>query len=390
MATFAHVVYAVAHLALLVLTIRLFARDRRWTLLLLGVSIAGLAYDNLVIGLGHLIGPGDTLMALNYPRFLIHVVTTPLLAILGLDMVRNTTIEWAWGRRAAISFWLLTVAMLAWGAYNDLVLLRMEPVTFGETVRYANAAVKGPPLPALVVMVLLMFCGIGVFVRTRWPWLLVNTIVMFTAAAFAASIGVVANLGELALMLGLVLTAQRFPMISRAEALAQQKTLTPAERERLADEQRGRKRRLAVGNRYMAWIMAPVLLIGTLAYYREPLGLGFLNETIDSLFNNAFIILFFVHATASFYFYGVPRPRLNIRVAHVYVGYGVFLFTLVSQSVIGMEPLHIITYVINWVFIGAHLALSTRFMLKRVTRQKQDPMLEIVVSKKLNVPASGD
>ncbi len=155
MVTAVHVVYAAAHLALLAMAVRLLIRDRRWTLLLLSVSIAGLVYDNLVIGLGHLIGPGATLMGLNYPRFLIHAITTPLLGILGLDLVRNTTIEWAWSRRAAVSFWLLTLSMLAWGFYNDVILLTMEQVNFAETVRYANAAVKGPPLPALTVMVLL-------------------------------------------------------------------------------------------------------------------------------------------------------------------------------------------------------------------------------------------
>jgi hypothetical protein len=40
----------------------------------------------------------------------------------------------------------------------------------------------------------------------------------------------------------------------------------------------------------------------------------------------------------------------------VYIGYGVFIFTMVSQSVIGMETLHMITYIINWAFIAAHIA----------------------------------
>jgi hypothetical protein len=388
MVTAVHVIYAAAQLALLGMTLRLFARDRRWTLLLLALSLAGMIYDNLVMGLGHLVGPGATLMSLNYPRFLIHAIGTPLLGIVGLDLVRNTTIEWAWTRRAAVSFWLLTLTMIAWGFYNDVILLRMEPATFAETVRYTNAAVKGPPLPALTVMVLLMFCGIGVFVRTRWPWLLISPIVMFTAAAFASGLGVASNLGELILMIGLVLTAQKFPMISRTQALAQQKVLTPAERDRLADEQRGRKRGLAIWNRYMAWVIALLLLVGTLAHYTTLFGPP--KNPVDSIANNTFIILFFIHATASFYFYNVPRLKTNIRVMHVYIGYGVFLFTMVSQSVIGMEPLHIITYIVNWVFIGAHIALSIRFMLKRVTRQKQDPMMEFVVSKKLTTTATGD
>jgi hypothetical protein len=389
MVTAAHLVYAVAQTALLVLAVRLLVRDRHWTLLVFVINIAGLVYDNLVIGLGHLIGPGETLMALNYPRFLVHAATTPLLGMLGLYLTRNTGVDWAWGRKALITFWTLTLAMLGWAIYNDLVLLRMEPVAFAETVRYANAAVSGPPLPAITVMTLVMFCGIAVFVRARWPWLFLGSLVVFTTAAFAASIGVVANLGEIFFVAGTIATGYRFPRLSHEEHLRRQRVLSPAERERLANEQRGRKRRLAIGNRWMAWAMAVTLLVGTLAYYREPWGLLFIPAWVDPLFNNSFLILFFVHATASFYFYGVPRPRASIRVAHVYIGYGVFIFTMISQSLIGVEPIHMITYVINWLFIGAHILLSLRFLFKRASRQKQDPMLEFVVSKKL-APTSGD
>jgi hypothetical protein len=80
------------------------------------------------------------------------------------------------------------------------------------------------------------------------------------------------------------------------------------------------------------------------------------------------------------YFYGIPRLRANIRAIHVYIGYGVFIFTMVSQSLIGMEPIHMITYVINWAFIAAHIVLSFRFMLQRVRRTNVDPMLELTVS----------
>lgn len=386
MVTAAHLIYATAQIALLVLAIRLLARDRHWLLLIFVLNIFGLVYDNLVIGLGHLIGPGETLMALNYPRYVVHALTTPVLGMVGLYLARNVAVEWAWGRKATVTFWVITVAALGWAIYTDLLLLRMELVSFAETVRYANAAANGPPLPSLASMTLLMFCGIGIFVHARWPWLFLGSLVVFTTAAFAAGIGVVANLGEIAMVAGIVATAQRFPRLTREEFQRRQRVLTPDERTRLAAEQRARKRRLAIGNRWLAWAMAFVLLVGTLAYYREPWGLLMIPAWVDPLFNNSFLILFFVHATASFYFYGVPRPRPNIRVAHVYIGYGVFVFTMLSQSLIGVEPIHMITYVINWLFIGMHMLVSMRFLVKRVTRQKQDPMLEIVVSKKLASP----
>ena len=99
--------------------------------------------------------------------------------------------------------------------------------------------------------------------------------------------------------------------------------------------------------------------------------------------SNIYLMFFFVHAVASLYFYGIPKLHAHIRTAHVYIGYGVFIFTMVSQSLIGVEPIHMITYVIKWGFIAAHIVLSFRFMLQRVRKGHVDPMLEMTVSKRL-------
>ena len=387
MLTLAYVLYGGINLVLLALALRQLRAGNRGALLVLGLGIAALIYDNLVIGLGHYLGEGPALQSLNLPRFWLHAFVTPLFGLVGLWLARNAAVEWAWSRKAALTFGTLTALIIALGAYYDVLLLQMAPVYAGETVRYKNAATAGPPLPALKVMMMLIFCGIGVFIRTRWTTLLVSTVAAFAILAFASSIGPVANLGEICMVLGLVLTARRFPAISRAEFAASQHRLTPNERAKLADDQRGRKRRLAVYNRYLAWVMVPTLLIGTLAYYQRGLGIA-LPGWMNSFFNTLFIVQFFVHATASLYFYGVPRPKAHIRVAHVYIGYGVFLFTMVSQSLLGVEPIHMITYVVNWLFILAHLALSVRFMLQRVRRKKQDPLLDFVVSKKLLTDSS--
>lgn len=382
MVTMAYLVYGLIQIGLLVVTVRLWRARPHLALVLLALGLVALAYDNFVIGLGWLLGEGTMLQALNIPRFWFHAVVTPLFGVVGLWLARNAAIDWAWSRKAAISFGILLVLMVGLGVYNDILNLKLAPVYTAETIRYKNAAVSGPPLAALTVIMMLIFCGIGMFIRTRWTTLLLGTIAAFGIIAFASSLGLVANLGEICLVTGLVLTAQRFPMLSREQYATMQRQETPAERARLADEQRGRKRRLAVYNRYLAWVTVPVLLLGTLAYYQRSLGIV-LPAWMNSFFNTLFIVLFFVHATASLYFYGIPRPKLHIRVLHVYIGYGVFLFTMVSQSLIGVEPIHIITYVLNWLFIGMHLALSVRFMLQRVRRKKQDPLLDFVVSKRL-------
>lgn len=220
MVTAAYLAYAVTQLVLLVLAARLFSRNPHWILIPFLVNVFGLFYDNLAIGLGHLIGPGQTLMALNYPRYLIHALTTSLFGLVGLHLARHAGVKWAQGRGMLVVFCVITLPALARAIYIDLIMLRMEPVVSMGTLRYANASVNGPPLPEIVSILMVIVCGIGIARHTRWPWLLLGALVMFVLAALAPTIGIVANLGEIALVAGIVATAHRFLL---PEAAAQQR-----------------------------------------------------------------------------------------------------------------------------------------------------------------------
>lgn len=359
------IVYGVVQLVLLVLGVQIWSKTRRPIYLILPLVSAALAYDNLVIGLGLSIGEGSTLETLNSFRFISHALFTPLLTLYGLRLSRNAGLDWSWRKNGATAVYVIAGVLVLLGIYLDVISLILEPIAEGGTLRYVNTGWEGPPIAAIMTMAVLLFIGFSMIVSTRWVWLLFGSLTMFIISGFAASLGIIANFGEILLIVSLIATARNFPHQTKAEYDEKIRLLTPAEKKELANTIRARKKRLAVHNRRMAWVMLPVLIIGTVAFYRDGLNMSWIPAWVDYTFNTLFILLFFIHAVASFYFYGIPKPRKHIRVTHVYIGYGVFLFTLVSQSLIGVEPIHLITYIINWVFIGAHVVLSTYFMLKR-------------------------
>ena len=127
---------------------------------------------------------------------------------------------------------------------------------------------------------------------------------------------------------------------------------------------------MAVWNRRLAWVTLPMLLVSTFAVYLLP---NF--KTFGVIASLIFIVLLFVHSFFSVYLFGFPRFRWQIRVVHIYIGYAIFVCTFVSQSIIGFEPYHNIFYALNWIFIIAHVALSTRFMLKRNVKKQPEPEL---------------
>lgn len=137
-----------------------------------------------------------------------------------------------------------------------------------------------------------------------------------------------------------------------------------------------RKKRIAVWNRRLAWVVFPVLAVGSALFYTPLAKLWPLGGMVGMILINAiFTPLFLVHAAFSVYLFGFPKFRRNIRVYHIYIGYAVFLFTFTSQALIGVEPFHKIFFGLNWGFIILHVILSTRFMSQRRGTTRRDPEL---------------
>jgi hypothetical protein len=136
-----------------------------------------------------------------------------------------------------------------------------------------------------------------------------------------------------------------------------------------------RKQQVAKWNRRLGWITFPTLVAGTILYYAPRLGWWDIPRWPGDLFSGLFPLLFFLHSLCSVYLFGFPKFRTNIRIVHIYIGYVVFVFTLASQSLIGVEPWHNITYAVMWLFVLLHVSLSVRFALQRNKKTLRDPQL---------------
>lgn len=163
---------------------------------LVALVCAALTYDNVVIAAGTSIGAGPLLEGLNAGRFWAHALITPLmiLAVLRLG-VRVPARE---------VFWALTVLLVAYGAYIEIVRLRLGPRQESGTLRYVNVAAEGPPIAAIVTILVLIGLGIFIWRKSGRPWVAVGALTMFVAAAAGASVVWVQNLGEIALAACLV------------------------------------------------------------------------------------------------------------------------------------------------------------------------------------------
>jgi hypothetical protein len=181
-----------------------------WYALLVLIVVYGLAYDNFVIGLGATIGEGDLLKALNAPRFWVHALFTPAMMIAAFGALRMTGSNFAQSKVWHIIICVLATALIALGSYIDILNLDLFYNPDGVVARYSNGfeLMKGPPIPAVLTIIVVVIFGVIMWRNVQWKWLFLGALLMFIAAPMA-SIPTMQNVGEIAFAAGLVTTQIR-------------------------------------------------------------------------------------------------------------------------------------------------------------------------------------
>ncbi|MGI9344409.1 MAG: hypothetical protein ACR2QV_16370 [Gammaproteobacteria bacterium] len=193
---------------------------------LIALASAMLAYESAVIGVGHLIGQGQTLETLNLFRYGIFLTTGPLtaLAALRISLAANIrSISTGPGRmicRATITL------LLAYGLYVAVGGFALEPACLDGTLRYAARVPEtqfcsadqvtsnstSVPISLIVSDILVAIIGATLWGKRSWPWLFVASIAVFAASKFPYDqFGQsISNASALLWMLAFAATSARF------------------------------------------------------------------------------------------------------------------------------------------------------------------------------------
>ena len=135
-----------------------------------------------------------------------------------------------------------------------------------------------------------------------------------------------------------------------------------------------KKKQIAIWNRRLAWITLVVMIIMNVSTYADYFQWVTWMKTTSIVSSTFFLLLFLVHSFFSVYLFGFPKFKRQIRVVHIYIGYCLFIFTLISQS-ISIEPYHIILFTFMWISIVSHVSLSIRFAIARNVKKQPEPSL---------------
>jgi hypothetical protein len=224
MSTVLHPLFVLIHLALAAWGFLLWQRGRKLGTLLVVITAASLAYDNLILTLGTSIGVGSTLETLSVPRYLLHAIFTPMLAYVAYELAGMGGVAWAQVARNRNIIIGLVVALIGVGMVQGVLGMHLKPACHDGILRYAervtdNQVCEGvvyaegelnarglPPIASIVTIIIVAVLGFLLGRKAGVWWLLVGAVVMFVTAMVPASrFGLwIGNSGEIALLASLL------------------------------------------------------------------------------------------------------------------------------------------------------------------------------------------
>ncbi|MCM3705484.1 MULTISPECIES: hypothetical protein [Cytobacillus] len=172
--------------------------------------ILGLIYDNGILAAGSLIGEGKTLKLLNYPRFWIHAIFTPLLVLYSWYTVKQADIDCAKTGTLKWVAYLLTAGLILLELFTEVFSLELEAKWEYGALSYSNTEAQGgPPIMVLIISALLLTASVFIWRKQGWFWFFAGSVLMIIGSAVDIPVESAAavNAFEWILLLSLTATA---------------------------------------------------------------------------------------------------------------------------------------------------------------------------------------
>lgn len=204
--------YSIAYCGLFIWGIFLANKYFWWTLANVALLvIVALIYDNLIVGLGRYLGEGTILKGLNYGRYWLHALFTPLLVLFAYNSVTRCNVLWVkknWVKRGAI---LLVVGLIILEIVTGIIGGALEPKWEYGVLSYHMSNKTGPPLMVMIVTICLLIASIVLWRKIKWSFLMIAILIMAIGGALQKFVNSSALINgfELILMVSIMGTKQR-------------------------------------------------------------------------------------------------------------------------------------------------------------------------------------
>jgi hypothetical protein len=169
--------------------------------------IAALVYENGILASGSTIGEGAILKNLNYARYWLHALFTPMLVLFAWNVIKRAKVHWATNRKVGYLALLIVIALISLEVFTQLMGLELEAKKEYGVLSYRGKEM-GAPVMVIVVTLTLLISTVIIWWKQKWPWLLVGILAMGGGSILLKHVdsGAIMNGTELILMISLLAT----------------------------------------------------------------------------------------------------------------------------------------------------------------------------------------
>ncbi|MDZ8187555.1 MAG: hypothetical protein RMX96_22230 [Nostoc sp. ChiSLP02] len=208
------IIYPLTHLSLALSewmligwAIYLWRQSTSLAMIIWPIVLVSISYDNFILSIGSLIGEGEVLKTLSLLRFLLHYLVVPLFIVIGVELAHRAGAGWA-NNLVRILSWVIALGLAAIDVSSNYIGLELVPVQFMGILRYHLGNVSGLPIITIVVNLFVLLIGIGIWIRQKWWWLFVGTLIALVGNAIPSSlVGTLAgSTSEFLMAISLLLT----------------------------------------------------------------------------------------------------------------------------------------------------------------------------------------
>ena len=223
MITIGYLFIAVLAGACLVFAARAYLNEPNKMLLLILCPTSLLWFDSFAIAVGQYVGEGSLLLGSSYIRYLAHWLMLPLLFIVAGMILRGADFKFASSKYVMGAFYFLAVFFIIEDA-RHIFIVDFYPACYGETLRYVTkvpigqactpelegVGIRVPPWAPIILTMTLLVIGTAIWVKHKWPWLVVGCVIMLLAAQPTPIGPILSNAGEPFFTFALTLAAIKF------------------------------------------------------------------------------------------------------------------------------------------------------------------------------------
>lgn len=156
----------------------MFYKYPSWALAMLLPLMVWLLFDPLVLAVGNLLGEGSTLQTLTSLRYLLRALAMPFLLVVAFDQAKRARVKWMDDPLMMLGLGVVILGLIVLGLMNGYSGFSFEPVEIEGIKQYQPDTPLGLPLASLATMGLITLFGVGIFLKTRAPWLLLGGVLM--------------------------------------------------------------------------------------------------------------------------------------------------------------------------------------------------------------------